>query len=208
LLGSKVFSVSMFHSVRMILSKHVNKRLRQHLECPICSEVKTDCHMLQCTNGHVACAKCHEETSKCPACSEDLVSPGIRNFRLEEIIAECPPLNCKHSGCVFESEEGYDRLRGHEEGECNYRPVQYPHTSCDKMVSLGKLEEHAVSQQKAKRRECSSEGTVSIEWSATDVVHAQRNPALSPAVQKGRRVLRLARGVRGAPARGQVKMVL
>ena len=57
------------------------------LECPICIEVRADCHIYQCSNGHIVCQECYKGISTCPICRTQLPREGMRNRVAETEIA-------------------------------------------------------------------------------------------------------------------------
>ncbi len=57
---------------------------QQQLECPVCLEVKRDCQIFQCANGHLICSDCHGRVAQCPVCRVALASPGLRNLIAEQ----------------------------------------------------------------------------------------------------------------------------
>ncbi len=63
-----------------------DRSLFTDLVCPICLEVKRDCKIFQCENGHLTCEHCYESLESCSVCRVELKKPGSRCLFAEKAI--------------------------------------------------------------------------------------------------------------------------
>ena len=124
------------------LEKKKVENLKKHVECTICLEVPRRGPMAACSNGHLLCPKCKQESCYCPTCG---TSMGDNKSLLAAVVIENVLHDCKFVEC--EQELPLEKIEEHEKG-CKHRIVCCPYyttspfTRCGKMVPLSKLLDH------------------------------------------------------------------
>ena len=104
------------------MEKMYQKKLENHLACPICSYVSRNTNIIICQNGHHMCFNCYEKIAnkKCPTCRVDYPTVPTRVCKMEEMIKEDFEFPCSfhRSECQFKGVES--SLKVHER-DCKFR---------------------------------------------------------------------------------------
>ncbi|KAL7671799.1 hypothetical protein ACOME3_006702 [Neoechinorhynchus agilis] len=101
----------------------VQQELLAMAECPVCFEYVLP-PILQCRNGHIACAQCRPRCPTCPSCRDSEFLWGSRNLSLERIV-HMIPFPCKYAELGCQRTLDWREKLQHER-ECPCRPFTCP----------------------------------------------------------------------------------
>ncbi len=111
----------------------------EDLRCPVCLEVRHDCKIFQCGNGHLICELCHSSVTQCPICRVTLPKPGSRNLFAEKAIRNLPqPCKNAHKGCPFATKDS--KAFDAHSSACHFEQVPCP--LCFRECHIGTLFPH------------------------------------------------------------------
>jgi len=147
--------------------------LKYQIECPVCLEVPRKGPVFACTNGHLVCKRCKQDT--CPTCMGDvgdnksLVALAV----IENILHDCKFAECEEEFPLKDIEE--------HEKICEHRFVACPYYGqCDEMVALSKLVDHlsknACSSNRVPLKVVESSGALKFNLS---ILEKLQNPQIS-----------------------------
>ncbi len=136
-------------------SSEINEYYTEDLTCPICLDVRRDCKILQCANGHLLCEPCYKGVAQCPLCRAALPKPGFRNLFAEKAIRNLVQ-SCmnKQRGCMFATNKAKD-YDTHMES-CLFKPVECP--VCLGGQNHGELLDHLTKEHGAEYLTAGADG--------------------------------------------------
>jgi len=108
--------------------------LKDRIECPVCMEIPRKGPVLVCSNGHLVCITCKQET--CPSCR---VRMGNGRSLLAETILENIDHECEFDDC--DDCFPVDKIEEHSK-VCSHRYVSCPYGGCELKIGLSKLIDH------------------------------------------------------------------
>ncbi len=139
--------------------------LHDDLACPICLDVRHDCKIFQCNNGHLICEPCHASVNECPVCRARLSRPGSRCLFAEKSI-QALVTSCKYAkdGCGYAS-ANRDQAEEHT-ASCIYGPVECPLLPCRELVTRASLLGHILKTHEAINLQVDEDGTAKseVDW--------------------------------------------